>query len=133
MILSVLSGLAYFLGPAESGAINSEMPGWVQPAWAVSLLLSGLIGIYGALIYRSRLVKGMMVERGALLIQAGAVIFYGGALVVASGWSGTISAGAAVAWAGANIWEAGLIKKDLNLIAEETKELKRSAEDAGNQ
>lgn len=132
MILSALSGLAYFLGPAESGAINSEMPSWVQPAWAVCLLFSGTIGIYGALIYRSRLVKGMMVERGALLIQSGAVVFYGGALVIASGWAGTISAGAAIAWAGANIWEAKLITQDLKLIASEEAGLMGSDEDAND-
>lgn len=118
MVLSVLSGLAYYAGPAESSAMAKELPSWVPEAWAIVLLLSGLAGLFGIVWQRWRVERGMLMERGALLIQAGMVIMYGGVLVSVLGWGAAISAGAAAAWAGANIWEAALIRRDLRSIEE---------------
>lgn len=118
MILSILSGIAYLLGPAESAALENELPTWVPPVWAWFLLMSGLVGMWGMVWQRWQVERGMLLERGALLIQAGAILLYGGVLVVANGWAATVSAGAALVWAGANFWESRLILRDLRMLEE---------------
>lgn len=118
MVLSVLSGLAYFIGPAESEAMLKELPDWVPLAWAMVLLISGLLGLGGIIWQRWRVERGMLLERGALLIQAGAVSLYGGSLLLANGWAAALVVGATAAWAIANVWEARLIRQELLSIEE---------------
>lgn len=113
LVLSVLSGMAYFLEPDGKPDV---IPVQVSIAWAVLLMSSGLFGLLGVAIQRWQLLRGMRIERGALQLQAGLVIIYGSSLVAFVGWQSLVSLAAALVWAGANAWESRLISRDLCLI-----------------
>lgn len=124
-ILAILSGLSYAVGPSSSDALTSEVPQWLQTSWAVSLFLSGAVGLWwhlgGVLRKGIKQIRSMMAERGALQIQAATVLMYGGVLVAYAGWRATLSAGLALAWAGSNLWESYLIRRDVNRSSEPSK------------
>lgn len=114
LILSVLSGLAYFL----DGPVEPKIPQWLAQAWAVVLLFSGGLALVAHLQRWDR-ERGMHVERGALTLQAAAVTGYGLALPAYLGWQAqtAVSLLAAATWAGTNLWEVRLIGEDLKLIS----------------
>lgn len=117
LILGILTGVSIFAGTYDPNAMERDLPEWVVQIWGGCLLGSGVIAIFGHLGWRRNRMRGMLIERGALLIQAGMVLLYGTVLVGMFGWAATLSGGATLCWAGAHIWESQLIKRDLRMLA----------------
>lgn len=118
LFASFVSGLLYVAGWGRSPSLDATDPHWLGAAWAWASLLSGLLGLAGILWQRFNVVRGLMIERGALLIQASLLVAYAGALLTFNGSAASIPVITALAWAGANVWEARNMKRDLALIIE---------------
>lgn len=117
LVLGILSGVSILLGTYDPNTMESQLPEVVVQAWGGCLLASSIIAMLGHLGFRRNRVRGMRIERGALLIQSGMILLYGLILVGMFGWAATISGGAMLSWAGANVWESQLIKRDLRMLA----------------
>jgi hypothetical protein len=73
LVVSIITGLAYLLGSPPPGSVAALMPDWLISLWAVGLLISGAMGLFGA-VYRRDLELGLIAEGAAMLIGAGALL-----------------------------------------------------------
>lgn len=114
--LSILSGVGFAVAPEKS--VDPDVPLIAQQVWAGVVSITGLLGLLGILWQRWSVERGMLLERGSLLIQSGAIVIYAVVIVVYLGWGATIAVLVAIWWIGTNIWEARLIRKDLERMEE---------------
>lgn len=118
LVLSFLSGVAFLTGEPEATPGKGDLPHHVAAGWAWVLLVTGTMGLAGIVWQRWHVIRGMYLERGALLLQSSAVVLFAGFLVAYRPRDWLASVIAAAVWSGVNVWEARLIKRDLSLIEE---------------
>lgn len=116
LVLSILSGVAYLTGSPDATPGQGDLPPYVSAVWAWALLVTGSLGVAGILWQRWYVLRGMYLERSALLLQASGVTVYAGFLSAYQPDDWLISAVAGGVWAVINVWEARLIKRDLGMI-----------------
>jgi len=109
LVVSLLTGVAYTVGAPPPTSIAALLPGWAVHMWSGGLLLSGLVGLVGALLRRP---PGLKLEQAAMLIGAAALIGYTAALATL-GLPALFAGSISLAWAGANVWRAAQIRRDL--------------------
>lgn len=109
LVVSLITGLAYTIGAPPPTSIAALMPAWALHVWSAGLLLSGVIGLVGAVV---RQAWALQVEQAAMLIGASALIWYTAA-VAPFGWRALLAGLISTAWAGANLWRAWQIRQDL--------------------
>lgn len=114
--LSILSGVGFAVAPEKS--VDPDVPLIAQQVWAWTISTTGLLGLLGILWQRWSVERGMLLERGALLVQSGVVVVYAGVIVAYLGWGATVSVAVALWWVVTNIWEARLIRRDLERMEE---------------
>lgn len=113
LLFSLLIGLAYTLGSPPPQSVAASMPEWNVRLWAVGLLVSGAVGLAGAVL-PLRLDRGLWAEFGAMLIGAGALLMATAAIFQYGGIArGSFGAGFCLAWMLANLWRALQILRDL--------------------
>jgi hypothetical protein len=112
LAVSVLVGAAYLLGSPPAASVAALIPRWEIKAWAVGLLLSGLLGLVA--IWRWRDIElALRLELGAMLSGAGALLIYVVAVFTAAALSGLLAGGITAAWMAANVWRAWQIRTEL--------------------
>jgi len=109
LAVSVVTGAAYTIGAPPPTSIAALMPTWALHVWSAGLLLSGVLGLLGALTRRG---WSLALEQAGMLIGAGALVWYVGA-VVPFGWRGLFAGLVSLAWASANVARAVQIQRDL--------------------
>lgn len=113
LALSVVIGVAYFLGSPAPGSLAALIPHWEIIAWAVGLIISGALGLVGCLLYHRDLETGLRLEFSAMLMGAGANLIYAFAVFSLGGWRALVAGGMTVAWVSANLWRCRQIRRDL--------------------
>lgn len=108
LVVSVITGAAYTCGARPPASIAAALPGWAVAVWSAGLLLSGVIGLTGALTTRP---WSLQVEQAAMLLGAAALIWYTAALVPL-GWRALFAGSISLGWAAANVVRAGQIRLD---------------------
>lgn len=114
LALTTLSGLGFLLSP-DTGD-SRELPPYVTHGWAWCLLVTGALGLVGVAWQRWRVLRGILIVRGALMLQAGAVVAYAGFLIGHRVPQWQLSTLAAAVWVWACLAEARLLRKDIGLI-----------------
>jgi len=109
LVVSLVTGVAYTVGAPPPSSVAALMPGWALHVWSLGLLLSGAIGLAGALTQRS---WSLQVEQAGMLLGAGALVWYSAA-VAPFGWRAMFAGAICLAWAAANLVRAGQIRRDL--------------------
>jgi hypothetical protein len=109
LAVSLLLGLAYTLGAPPPTSVAALMPDWAQHVWAGGLLLSGVVGLLGALTQRS---WSLQTEQAGMLLGAAALFWYAAA-VAPYGWRALFAGAVCLAWAAANLTRALQIRRDL--------------------
>lgn len=107
--VSLVTGVAYTIGAPPPTSVAALMPAWALHVWSAGLLVSGALGLIGAL---SRRVWALQVEQAAMLIGAAALVWYAGA-VVPYGWKALFAGLICLGWAIANLARAVQIRRDL--------------------
>lgn len=88
------------------------MPQWQIDLWAVGLLVSGALGLFGCSYLRD-LEFGLIAEAAGMLIGAGALLIAAVSSFEFAGWHALLGGGITVAWTAANLWRAWQIRHDL--------------------
>lgn len=109
LAVSVVTGLAYTVGAPPPASVAALLPGWALHVWSAGLVVSGVVGLAGAL---SRRWWSLQVEQAGMLIGAASLIWYTAA-VVPFGWRALLAGAISVAWATANVARALQIRRDL--------------------
>lgn len=108
LVVSLVTGLAYTIGAPPPASVAALMPAWALHVWSAGLLVSGVLGLAGALTQRS---WSLQVEQAGMLIGAAALVWYTGA-ATPYGWRALFAGLVSVAWAAANIARAAQIRRD---------------------
>jgi hypothetical protein len=109
LFVSLATGLAYTTGAPPPSSIAALLPGWALHVWAGGLLLSGAVGLLGALTRRA---WSLQAEQAAMLIGAGSLIWYAAA-IAPLGWRALFAGAICAAWAAANVARAIQIRSDM--------------------
>lgn len=109
LAVSVITGAAYTVGAPPPTSVAALMPTWALHVWSAGLVISGALGLVGALTRRG---WSLAVEQAGMLIGAAALVWYVGA-VVPFGWRGLFAGLISMAWAAANLARAVQIRNDL--------------------
>lgn len=109
LVVSLLTGFAYTVGTPPPQSVAALLPEWAVRVWAVGLVVSGAVGLTGALTQRG---WSLQVEQAAMLIGAAALVWYAAA-VFPFGLRAMFATAIAGAWAVANVWRARQIHRDL--------------------
>jgi hypothetical protein len=109
LAVSVLTGAAYTIGTPPPQSVAALLPGWAVRVWAVGLVVSGIVGLAGALTGRG---WSLRTEQAGMLLGAAALLWYAAA-VIQFGWKGLFATTVTTAWAAANLWRARQIQQDL--------------------
>lgn len=94
----VVGGVGVLLGPPPT-SVDALVPAPARIAWALVLLAGGLLGLMSEVV--SDRVKGLILERAALVGVGGTALAYSAAVLFVAGWGG-FAAGvliASVGWA----------------------------------
>jgi len=121
MVLATLLGVGYLTAAPPPGSVRALMPGWVVVVWAIGLLGSGLLGMYGCIRQAladnadtrqhlaDKLFSGLVLERAAIGVQTGVLVIILGSSVYAWAMSPiapfpALGIGFIGAWMAANVW-----------------------------
>lgn len=115
LALSLLFGVLYTLGSPPPQSVAAQMPSWLVHVWSVGLLLSGVVGLVGAL-WPMPLDRGLGLELGGMLLGAAALVVTTAAVFEYAGSAGLFGGGFSAAWALANIARAAQIVHDLREV-----------------
>jgi hypothetical protein len=111
--------LACILGGAgnlvdSKSAINQLLPHYIVVIWALTLMLSGILGIWGA-FSRDR-INGLLLERAGLTTLGTAAIAYGAGIAVVAGqpaiFSGALTASIGIA----SLWRVAHVNRELKVL-----------------
>lgn len=116
LVLATLSGLGWFLGPTEQSPGQGALPPYVTNGWALTLVVTGALGLAGIGWQRWHFIRGVMVLRGSLMMQAGAIVAYVGFLIGYQAPQWQLSTLAAAVWVWADLAEARLLARDLGRV-----------------
>lgn len=109
---SLVAGVAFLAGwVPEPRGMSARLNGTQLILWSLGLTVSGLVGLVGA-CWRGDAVRGLRLERSALLIGAGALFGYAWTMS-ALGKMAVFSVGFCIAWGIANLALATQIGQDL--------------------
>jgi hypothetical protein len=112
LAVSVLVGVAFILGSPPPGSLATSLPGWEIHAWAIAMLGSGVVGLFGQSVRRD-VGLSLRLEMGAMLVGSGALLLYTTAVFAVGGWRGLVAGGITAAWTAANVWRVAQIRADL--------------------
>lgn len=115
-VVAAMSGIGFLVRDPGDTPGQGKLPHGVSSAWAWCLVVTGFLTLVGILWQRWHFERGMLFARGALLLQSGAIIVYLGFLVGYLRWGATTAVIAGLFWAWMNMWEAVLIKRDLQRL-----------------
>jgi hypothetical protein len=99
---SAFLGVAYLFGAPRPGSVQAVLPGWMSIAWALVLLVSGVLGLLGC-YWPKRMDVALEIERSALTLQAAGMILFAAAVWSFAGLSGLATGIIVLAWALANL------------------------------
>lgn len=109
LAVSLVTGVAYTIGAPPPASVSALLPAWALHVWSAGLVVSGVVGLAGALTRRW---WSLQVEQAGMLLGAAALIWYTAA-VVPFGWRALLAGLISVAWALANVVRAVQIRRDL--------------------
>lgn len=116
LVAALLCGLTLLVAGQRPASVTAAMPGLVQAAWEIGLVVAGLVGVAGV-TWRGRLSTALGVELLGVTTLGTATTMYAIALYVVSGLA-AIAAGAFVtAVAVASWWRVAQIVRDLRRVA----------------
>lgn len=117
VLLAVLiCGVILVLTDQRPASVTAAMPGSVQAAWEVGLIVAGVVGL-AALVWPGSLVTSMGVELVGMVVLGTSTSMYAIALYVVSG-SAAIAAGAFIVAVAVASWARGYqILRDLRRVA----------------
>lgn len=90
------SGIAALLGPASSRALDTLLPPWARPLWAVCLIVGCVAWAAGITSVRQRgerlVITRLHVMVLGLRLLSLAALVYALAILIVSGWAGILAA-----------------------------------------
>lgn len=114
LVLTTLSGLGFLLNPDVGD--GEEIPLFVRYGWAWCMLATGSLGLAGVALQRWRMIRGILLVRGALMAQSGSVVAYMAFVIGFQVEQWMLSTVAAGVWVWACLAEARLLRKDIRRI-----------------
>ncbi len=114
---SVPLGVGMLATAPTPQSMMAVMPAWLVTVWAVSLVVSGAVGLV-AIWWRGDPLRALRAEAGSLIINAGALITFAGAAFVVAGWRAWFVGGFFAGWGVANLWRAAQIGRETREMIE---------------
>ncbi len=110
VVSAILGGVYTFGGAPKPSSVAAVQPGWVLTIWAVAMLISGCVGLYG-MFWRRNALRALQLESGAMVLGAAAMLLYSASLFAFAG-SRALGSGLTFGfWAGANVWRWWQIRR----------------------
>lgn len=109
-------GLALLCTSSQPSSIREAMPGVVQGAWEIGLIVAGILGLTGV-AWRGRFGTALGVELAGVIILATVTTMYGIALFAVSPTAALAAGAFVVALAIGSWWRAWQIVRDLHRAA----------------
>lgn len=111
---SLLCGVALLALDRRPPSVVAAMPTWVQSAWAVGLIVAGVVGLVGV-AWRGDLATALAIELLGIAVLGTVTTMYAIALAVISGDTALVAGGFVAGVAVASWWRIGQIVRQLHV------------------